>query len=42
MLNVTVRDGSVDLWGFVTSDDEKKQPGSPWKAYPASRRSTII
>src|SRR6516162_3849640 len=23
MLNVTVRDGSVDLWGFVTSDDEK-------------------
>ena len=24
MLNVTVRDGAVDLWGFVTSDDEKK------------------
>jgi predicted transcriptional regulator len=24
MLNVTVRDGIVDLWGFVTSDDEKK------------------
>ena len=24
MLNVTVRDGTVDLWGFVTSDDEKK------------------
>ena len=24
MLNVTVRDGNVDLWGFVTSDDEKK------------------
>ena len=24
ILNVTVRDGSVDLWGFVTSDDEKK------------------
>jgi len=23
MLNVTVRDGSADLWGFVTSDDEK-------------------
>jgi len=24
MLNVTVHDGAVDLWGFVTSDDEKK------------------
>ncbi len=24
MLNVTVHDGTVDLWGFVTSDDEKK------------------
>jgi CBS domain-containing protein len=24
MLNVTVLDGTVDLWGFVTSDDEKK------------------
>jgi osmotically-inducible protein OsmY len=24
MLNVTVRHGTVDLWGFVTSDDEKK------------------
>jgi CBS domain-containing protein len=24
MLNVTVRDGTVDLWGFVTSNDEKK------------------
>jgi len=24
MLNVTVRDGTVDLWGFVASDDEKK------------------
>jgi predicted transcriptional regulator len=24
MLSVTVRDGTVDLWGFVTSDDEKK------------------
>jgi CBS domain-containing protein len=42
MLNVTVRDGTVDLWGFVTSDDEKKAPESPRKAYPASRRSMII
>ena len=42
MLNVTVHDGTVDLWGFVTSDDEKKQPELPWKAYPVSRRSTII
>jgi CBS domain-containing protein len=24
MLNVTVRDGTVDLWGLVTSNDEKK------------------
>ena len=24
MLNVTVNDGAVDLWGFVTSDDERK------------------
>ena len=24
MLNVTVRHGTVDVWGFVTSDDEKK------------------
>jgi CBS-domain-containing membrane protein len=24
MLNVTVNDGAVDLWGLVTSDDEKK------------------
>jgi CBS domain-containing protein len=24
MLNVTVLEGTVDLWGFVTSDDEKK------------------
>jgi CBS domain-containing protein len=24
MLNVTVHEGTVDLWGFVTSDDEKK------------------
>ena len=24
MLNVTVYDGTVDLWGFVTSDEEKK------------------
>jgi CBS domain-containing protein len=24
MLNVTVLDGTVELWGFVTSDDEKK------------------
>jgi CBS domain-containing protein len=24
LLNVTVHDGSVDLWGFVTSNDEKK------------------
>jgi len=24
MRNVTVRDGTVDLWGFVASDDEKK------------------
>jgi CBS domain-containing protein len=24
LLNVTVHDGTVDLWGFVTSDDEKK------------------
>src|SRR6516225_2654975 len=24
MLNVTVRDGTVDLWGFVASEDEKK------------------
>jgi hypothetical protein len=24
MLNVTVRDGTVDLWRFVASDDEKK------------------
>ena len=24
MLNVTVHDGTVSLWGFVTSDDEKK------------------
>jgi CBS domain-containing protein len=23
MLNVTVNDGAVDLWGFVTSDDER-------------------
>src|SRR5262245_40183025 len=23
MLNVTVNDGAVDLWGFVSSDDEK-------------------
>jgi CBS domain-containing protein len=24
LLNVTVHDGNVDLWGFVTSNDEKK------------------
>jgi CBS domain-containing protein len=24
LLNVTVHDGTVDLWGFVTSNDEKK------------------
>jgi CBS domain-containing protein len=24
MFNVTVHDGTVDLWGFVTSDEEKK------------------
>jgi CBS domain-containing protein len=24
LLNVTVRDGNVDLWGLVTSNDEKK------------------
>jgi osmotically-inducible protein OsmY len=24
LLNVTVHDGTVDLWGFVTSNEEKK------------------
>jgi osmotically-inducible protein OsmY len=24
MLNVTVHDGTVDLWGLVASEDEKK------------------
>jgi CBS domain-containing protein len=27
LLNVTVHDGNVDLWGFVTSNDEKKAVG---------------
>jgi len=42
MLNVTVRDGTVDLWGLSLPMMKKRQPESPWKAYPASRRSTII
>jgi hypothetical protein len=36
MLNVTVRDGTVDLWGFVASDDEKK--GNPNRRGEHTRR----
>jgi len=42
MLNVTVRDGTVDLWGFALRTMKRRQRGSPWKVYVASRRSTII
>ena len=37
MLNVTVRDGTVDLWGFVTSDDEGAHP----QYYTGCRRSCV-
>ena len=30
LLNMTDYDGNVDLWGFVTSNDEKKA-ALPWK-----------
>ena len=37
MLNVTVRDGTVDLWGFVTSDDEKKATRIAVESVPGVR-----
>ena len=37
MLNVTVRDGTVDLWGFVASDDEKKATRIAVESIPGVR-----